>query len=90
MKKSKLLESKIRSILLDEDPGGVYIKELKNKDEYDLEIKRIIKLFKEERLETAFLDRVFKLMLDSFGETKNTPRYKIIAKKIWDAYKLKY
>lgn len=84
MKNLKILESKIRSILLDENPGGVYIKELKNKDEYDLEIKKIIELLKEEKLETVFLDRISRLMLDSFGETKKSPRYKIIAKKIWD------
>ncbi|MBI2327826.1 hypothetical protein HYU92_05915 [Candidatus Curtissbacteria bacterium] len=87
MKNLKILESKIRSILFDEDPGGVYIKELKNKDEYDLEIKIIMKLLKKEKIETVFLDRVYKLMLDSFGETKKIPRYKIIAKKIWDVYK---
>lgn len=87
MKNLQTLESKIRSIFLDENPGGVYIKELKNRNEYDLEIKKIMKLHKEKMSETFFLNSVSKLMLDSFGVTKKTPRFKIIAKKIWEAYK---
>lgn len=83
MKNLKILESEIRSTLLDENPGGVYIKELKNKDEYDFEITEIIKLFTEEMSEMVFVERVHKLFSESFGKTGKRQRYKIIAKKIW-------
>jgi len=86
MNKSIISESKLKSILLDEDPGNVYIKELKNEDEYDIEIKTIMKLFLESVSEEIFIERVSKLFSRSFEETGKKHKYKEIAKKIWNVH----
>ena len=82
----KILESNIKDILLEENPGGVYIKELKNEYEYSREIKKIVKLLTKDISESNFIEKVFELFSDEFEETGKTQRYNIIAKKIWDIY----
>jgi hypothetical protein len=83
----KLLEdfkSRIRAVLLEENPGGVYIKELKNEDEYDFEIAEIIQLFSRGITEEVFIEKVCKLFFKAFEHTGKMHQYEDIAKKIWD------
>lgn len=87
MKNSNLLQLKIKSILLEENPGGVYIKELHNKDEYNVEIPKIVEALKASLPEKEFVNRINALFLNDFGKTGKESKYKVIAKRIWGIYK---
>lgn len=73
----------VKSILLEEDPGGVYIKELHNDDEYDFEVAEISKMLKASSSDEQFSEEVSKYFSEIFGTTKLF-HFKSIAKRIWD------
>jgi hypothetical protein len=81
--KSKLLEDKIKFILISEDPGGVFIKEVMNDDEYDYEIERIVQFLESHNSESKFIEDVNNFFLKMFGDTRKIAKYRETAKKIW-------
>jgi hypothetical protein len=87
MTNDKSLQTKIKAILLREDPGGVYIKELHNEDEYGREIDQILILFDKNLPEEIFIKRICDLFTTKFAETGENDRYKSIARMIWNARK---
>jgi hypothetical protein len=80
------LQSKIRAILLTDDPMHLYSHEEKNSDEYDNEVKLIVDHLPNINNEHELLDLIFDIFMTRFGNLGGrTPkeRYKVIASEIW-------
>jgi hypothetical protein len=85
--KMNILKTKIRKILIEEDPMDIYFPEDKNIDEYDSEVEKITNnLDRCHNLKelTDLVSNILQVTIENYSSLEQKKRYSKIATKIWN------
>ena len=83
--KHAALASKLREVLLRENPMGIYFDDVKNTDEYDSEIEAIIQRFSTCTNQAQVQRMIWNVFKEFFGEQGAGPKsqYAKLAEIVW-------
>jgi hypothetical protein len=81
------LHNRLRRILLDANPVGIYFEDAKNEDEYDQEIASLASGLEDCQTEAALETLLYEIFTTSFGvqSAGGRKKYADIAHEIWTA-----
>lgn len=84
--KNSKIKNRLRETINKYDPAGIYLNKETNFDEYDPEIKEILKIFNKNKNIKSFTKEVHKVFVMMFDEEIAGPilKYEKLAKEIYD------